>query len=52
MTRTRLESSRSMGFWPKALTKVVMFFFASGRDIARMAGLRGWRRKREISCEQ
>ena len=50
MTRTRLDSSRSIGFCPNAFTSVVMFFFASGRDIARMAGLRGWRRKREMSC--
>jgi hypothetical protein len=50
MTRTRLDSSRSIGFCPNALTSVVMFFLASGRDIARMAGLRGWRRKREMSC--
>ena len=52
MTRTRLDSSRSIGFCPNALTNVVMFFLASGRDIARMAGLRGWRRKREMSCRR
>ena len=49
MMSTRLASSRSVGFSPKALTSVVMFFLASGRDMARMAGLRGFFRKRKIS---
>ena len=49
MMRTRLASSRSMGCLPKALTSVVMFFFASGRLIARMVGLRGFFKKRPIS---
>ena len=39
-----------MGFSPNAFTSVVMFFLASGRDMARMTGLRGLRRKRAISC--
>ncbi len=50
MMSTRLASSRRVGFSPKALTSVVMFFLASGRDMARMAGLRGFRRNRKISC--
>lgn len=50
MMSTRLASSRRVGFSPKALTSVVMFFLASGRDMARMAGLRGLRRNRKISC--
>ena len=49
MMSTRLASSRSVGFSPKALTSVVMFFLASGRDMARMAGLRGFFRNRKIS---
>ena len=52
MMRTRLASSRSVGFSPNALTRVVMFFLASGRDMARITGLRGLRRKRAISCAQ
>jgi hypothetical protein len=47
-----LASSRRVGCSPKALTRVVMFFFASGRDMAKMAGLRGLRRKRKISCSR
>ena len=50
MMRTRLASSRSVGSSPKALTRVVMFFLASGRDMARMAGLRGFFRNLNISC--
>jgi len=52
MMSTRLASSRSIVFLPNALTSVVMFFFASGRLIARIAGFRGLRRKRAISCAQ
>ena len=50
MISTKLASSRKVLFSPKAFTRVVMFFLASGRLIARMAGLRGLRRKRAISC--
>ena len=50
MIRTRLASSRSVGSSPKALTRVVMFFLASGRDMAKMAGLRGFFRNLKISC--
>ena len=47
---TRLASSRSIAFSPNALTSVVMFFLVSGRDMARMAGLRGFFRNLKISC--
>lgn len=50
MMRTRLASSRRVGFSPKAFTRVVIFFLASGRDMARMAGLRGFFRNLKISC--
>ena len=50
MIRTRLASSRSVGSSPKALTRVVMFFLASGRDMARMVGFRGFFRNLKISC--
>ena len=49
MTSTRLAISLSAPFSPKARTKAVRFFLASGRDIARTAGLRGLRRNRKIS---
>ncbi len=52
MISTRLASSRNIVFLPNALTSVVMFFFASGRLIARIAGLRGLRRNLAISCAQ
>ena len=51
MTSTRLASSRRVGFSPKAFTRVVIFFLASGRDMARMAGLRGFFRNLKISCK-
>lgn len=51
MISTRLASSRSMGCLPKAFTSVVMFFLASGRLMARIAGLRGFFRNRPISWE-
>ena len=50
MMSTRLASSRSIAFSPNALTSVVMFFLVSGRDMARMAGLRGFFRNLKISC--
>ena len=49
MTSTKLASSRRVGFSPKAFTRVVMFFLASGLDMARMAGLRGFFRNLKIS---
>ena len=39
-----------LGCSPNALTSVVMFFLASGRLMARMAGLRGLARNLNISC--
>ena len=50
MMSTRLAMLRSLLFSPKALTRVVMFFLASGRLMARMTGLRGLRRNLNISC--
>ena len=50
MISTRLASSRSIAWAPKAVTRVARFFLASGRDIASTAGFSGLRRKREISC--
>lgn len=44
MTSTRFAISRSALFLPYALTRVVMFFLASGRLMARITGLRGLRR--------
>ena len=50
MMSTRLAHSRSSGFSPNAWTSVVMFFFASGRLIARMAGLLFVCRNLLMSC--
>lgn len=43
---------RSAWFSPNAFTRVVMFFLASGRLMARMTGLRGFLRKRNTSCSR
>jgi hypothetical protein len=44
MTSTRLAISRRVRLSPNARTSAAMFFLASGRDIARITGLRGLRR--------
>ena len=52
MMRTRLASFLRVSSSPKAFTSVVRFFFASGRDMARMTGLRGFWRNLKIVCMQ
>ena len=50
MMSTKLASFLRVSSSPNALTRVWMFFLASGRDIARITGFRGFFRKRKMTC--
>ena len=47
---TRLASRWRVSSSPKAFTRVVKFFLASGRDMARMTGLRGFCKNLKMLC--
>ena len=52
MISTKLASFLRVSSSPNALTRVWMFFLASGRDMARITGFRGFFRKRKMACKE
>ena len=52
MISTKLASFLRVSSSPNALTRVWMFFLASGRDMARITGFRGFFRKRKMACNE